>query len=76
MFYATTPGDCYIICSDTKEDNTSWLQFLRHVMQRGLSGTRLFVSDAYLDLIDAPGEVFPNVDWQRCVLGLLKKVSR
>jgi len=56
------------IAEGEKEDKASWLQFLRHLKQRGLSGTRLFVSDACLGLVDALAEVFPTADWQRCVV--------
>jgi len=51
-----------------KEDKASWLGFLRHLKQRGLSGTRLFISDACLGLIESVGEVFPEADWQRCMV--------
>lgn len=56
------------IAEGTKEDKASWLGFLRHLKQRGLSGTRLFISDACLGLVDALGEVFPDGQWQRCVV--------
>ena len=42
--------------------------FLRHLKQRGLTGTRLFVSDACLGLVESLGEVFPAAGWQRCVV--------
>jgi transposase-like protein len=56
------------IAEGEKEDKASWLGFLRHLKQRGLTGTRLFVSDACLGLVEALGEVFPAADWQRCVV--------
>lgn len=56
------------IAEGGKEDKASWLEFLRHLKQRGLRGTRLFVSDACLGLVDALGEVFPDGQWQRCVV--------
>jgi len=56
------------IAEGAKEDKASWLQFLRHLKQRGLSGTRLFISDACLGLVEALGEVFPESQWQRCVV--------
>ena len=56
------------IAEGAKEDKASWLGFLRNLKQRGLSGSRLFISDACLGLIDALGEVFPEAMWQRCVV--------
>jgi transposase-like protein len=51
-----------------KEDKASWLGFLRHLKQRGLTGTRLFVSDACVGLVESICEVYPDADWQRCVV--------
>ena len=56
------------IAEGEKEDKASWLGFMRHLKERGLDGTRLFVSDACLGLIEALGEVFPSGQWQRCVV--------
>lgn len=56
------------IAEGAKEDKASWLGFLRHLKRRGLSGTRLFVSDACLGLVESLAEVFPEADWQRCVV--------
>ncbi|HYW76099.1 MAG TPA: IS256 family transposase [Gammaproteobacteria bacterium] len=62
------------IAEGGKEDKQSWLTFLRQLKQRGLSGTRLFVSDACLGLIESLGEVFPKGDWQRCVVHWYRNV--
>lgn len=56
------------IAEGAKEDKASWLIFMRHLKVRGLEGTRLFVSDACLGLVDAMGEVFPAGQWPRCVV--------
>jgi transposase-like protein len=56
------------IAEGAKEDKASWLSFLRHLKQRGLTGTRLLVSDACLGLVEALSEVFPEAQWQRCVV--------
>jgi transposase-like protein len=56
-----------------KEDKAGWLGFLKHLKQRGLTGVRLIISDACLGLAEAAAEVFPEADWQRCAVGLLKK---
>ena len=49
-----------------KEDEQSWLEFLRHLKKRGLSGVRMVVSDKCLGLVESLGDVFPAADWQRC----------
>ncbi|MGB0766821.1 MAG: IS256 family transposase [Phycisphaeraceae bacterium] len=56
------------IAEGAKEDKASWLKFMRHLKERGLDGTRLFVSDACLGLVESLGEVFPEGQWQRCVV--------
>ena len=49
-----------------KEDKASWLEFLRHLPGRGLTGVQLIVSDKCTGLVEALGEVYPQVSWQRC----------
>ena len=56
------------VAEGAKEDKASWLGFLRRLKERGLDGTRLFVSDACLGLVESLGEVFPDGQWQRCVV--------
>jgi len=51
-----------------KEDTASWLNFLRHLKTRGVSGTQLFVGDRCLGLVEALGECFPEAKYQRCVV--------
>jgi transposase-like protein len=55
-------------CEGAKEDKEGWLAFLRDLKQRGLSGSKLFVSDKCLGLVESLGEVFPEAAWQRCVV--------
>lgn len=57
-----------------KEDKAGWMSFLKHLKQRGLSGVRLFVSDRCLGLVEALGEVYPEVKWQRCVVHFYRNV--
>ena len=61
------------VCEGHKEDKAGWLGFLKHLKTRGLNGIRLVISDACLGLVEALGETYPEADWQRCVVGLLKK---
>ncbi len=51
-----------------REDHDSWLKFLRDLKERGLKGVKLMVSDKCLGLVEAIGDVFPEADWQRCVV--------
>ena len=60
------------VSEGSKEDRASWRTFLRHLKERGLKGTRLFISDKCLGLIEALGEVYPDSKWQRCGFATLK----
>ena len=57
-----------------KEDKAGWLAFLKQLKERGLQGVRLVISDACLGLVDALAEVFPDADWQRCVVHFYRNV--
>ena len=48
------------------EDHEFWLQFLRQLLSRGLSGVRLVISDSHLGLKQAVAQVFVGASWQRC----------
>ena len=58
----------------SKEDKESWLNFLRHLKERGLKGTQLFVSDKCLGFVEALGDVFPDAKWQRCIVHFYRNV--
>jgi transposase-like protein len=55
-------------CEGAKEDKASWLNFLRHLKARRLSGAQLFIGDRCLGLVEALGECFPDAKYQRCVV--------
>ena len=60
-----------------KEDKAGCppLAFLKQLKQRGLrGGVRLIISDACLGLVDALAEVFPEADWQCCVVHFYRNV--
>ena len=57
-----------------KEDKESWLKFLRSLKERGLSGVRLMVGDKCLGLVEAIREVFPDTDYQRCIVHFMRNV--
>jgi transposase-like protein len=48
------------------EDHEFWLQFLRQLISRGMSGVRLIISDSHLGLKQAVAQVFVGATWQRC----------
>jgi putative transposase len=48
------------------EDGAFWLQFLRALVARGLSGVQLVISDAHHGLKGAIAAVLQGAGWQRC----------
>ena len=57
-----------------KENKESWLKFLRSLKARGLSGTRVMVGDKCLGLVEAIREVFPDTEYQRCIVHFMRNV--
>jgi transposase-like protein len=64
------------VAEGSKEDQASWLEFLRWLKSRGLQGVRLAISDKCLGLLEALGETFPEADWQRCVVHWYRNVFK
>ena len=62
------------IAEGAKEDKAGWSSFLRHLKERGLSGVRLFTTDACLGLIESLAEFFPQAKWQRCTVHFYRNV--
>lgn len=62
------------VAEGLKEDTESWREFLRYLKRRGLKGVRLFISDKCIGLIEALGEFFPDVAWQRCMVHFYRNV--
>jgi putative transposase len=56
------------ICEGAKEDKSGWSAFLRHLVDRGLKGVELIVSDACRGLVESVGEYLPDARSQRCVV--------
>jgi putative transposase len=50
-------------CEGAKEDKSGWSAFLRHLVERGLKGVQLIISDA--------AEYLPEARWQRCMVHCL-----
>ena len=57
------------------EAETFWVEFLRRLKRRGLAGVKLVISDAHEGIKAAVARVF-RASWQRCRVGLLKKLDR
>jgi putative transposase len=55
------------ICEGAKEDKSGWSAFLRHLVDRGLKGVELIISDACRGLVET-AEYLPEASWQRCVV--------
>ena len=48
-------------CEGLKEDLESWKNFFVHLKSRGLSGTKMFIGDKHLGMLEALSSVFGNV---------------
>jgi transposase-like protein len=62
------------ISEGCKEDKEGWRRFLQDLKRRGLGKVTLVVSDACLGLKEALAEVFPDADWQRCIVHFYRNV--
>jgi len=54
------------VSSRLSEAEVHWREFFEELQRRGLSGVRLFISDAHAGMRAARRTVFPSVKWQRC----------
>ena len=72
VFIAIQPGH--------RESTESWSEMVRHLKARGLRAPRVVIGDGHLGIWAALGNVWPEVDQQRCwnhrLLNLLDKVSK
>jgi transposase-like protein len=57
-----------------KEDKASWLEFLKGLKERGLSGTKLFIGDKCLGLLEAVNEAYPASKYQRCAVHFYRNI--
>src|SRR5699024_8554692 len=62
------------IAEGHKEDKAGWSGFLKHLKGRGLQGTRLFISDACMGLVEALADYYPEANWQRCTVHFYRNV--
>ena len=62
------------ICEGAKEDKSGWSAFLRHLVDRGLKGVELIISDACRGLVESVAEYLPEARWQRCIVHFYRNV--
>ena len=62
------------ICEGAKEDKAGWSAFLRHLVDRGLSGVQLIISDACRGLVESIADYLPDARWQRCMVHFYRNV--
>lgn len=58
----------------SQESETSWTELLEGLVERGLSGVQLVISDAHAGLAKAVRRQFPEVTHQRCTVHLTRNV--
>ena len=56
------------------EEESFWLAFLRGLLDRGLKGVQLVISDAHSGLKAAIEAVFHGASWQRCRVHFMRNV--
>jgi putative transposase len=56
------------------EEQAFWLAFLRSLVERGLQGVQLVISDAHTGLKAAIGTFFQGASWQRCRVHCLRNL--
>lgn len=54
------------IWTELSEAEIHWRNFLKNLVERGLHGIKLIISDDHAGLKAARKSVFPSVPWQRC----------
>lgn len=57
------------------EMETCWRSFLASLVERGLRGVKLVISDAHAGLRKAIGSVLNGTTWQRCYVHFLRDIS-
>ena len=62
------------ICEGAKEDKSGWSAFLHHLVDRGLKGVQLVISDACRGLVESVADFLPEVRYQRCMVHFYRNV--
>ena len=53
---------------------SGWSAFLHHLVDRGLKGVRLIISDACRGLMESAAEYLPEARWQRCMVHFYRNI--
>lgn len=56
------------------ETGAFWEEFLRSLVERGLNGMKLIISDAHAGLKEAISTVLPGTTWQRCRVHCMRNI--
>lgn len=69
-------GHTEIIGFDTyqNESNDTWIDFLKKLKSRGLSGVKMYIADSHEGISNAASRVFPDVPWQKCQYHFVKNI--
>ena len=67
-------GEGFAYSVGDSEAEGFWRQFLASLKERGLTGTRLVISDAHLGLTAAIKRMFQGCSWQRCRVHFLRNL--
>jgi putative transposase len=67
-------GEGFAYAVGDSEAETFWRQFMGSLKERGLTGTRLVISDAHLGLKAAIKRMFQGCSWQRCRVHFLRNL--
>lgn len=59
----------------SSENETFWMEFLRSLVDRGLTGVQLAISDAHKGLKKAIAAVLTGATWQRCTVHFMRNVQ-
>jgi len=59
----------------SSETESAWKQFLRQLVDRGLSGVQLVISDAHKGLKKAMRQVLTGTTWQRCKVHFQRNIA-
>jgi len=62
------------VAEGAKEDKAGWSSFLQYLKKRGLTGVRLFITDACIGLVESLAEYYPKAKWQRCMVHFYRNV--
>ncbi|MBM3271118.1 MAG: IS256 family transposase [Candidatus Sericytochromatia bacterium] len=59
----------------SSENGAFWHEFLQSLVERGLSGVQLVISDAHVGLQKAIRSVLTGASWQRCTVHFMRNVQ-